>query len=40
MKAVLNQMNDEAKKGWRDRELLHEFIRLVESDKLDDRRDV
>jgi len=40
LKAVLNQMNDEAKKGWRDRELLHEFIRLAESDNLDDGRGV
>jgi hypothetical protein len=33
-------MNDEAKKGWRDRELLYEFIRLAESDKLDGGWDV
>ena len=40
LKAVLDHMNDEAKKGWRDRELLYEFIRLAESDELDDGWDV
>ena len=34
--AVLQQINEEAKNGWRDRELTHEFIRLVESQQLEE----
>jgi len=33
---VLEQLNEEAKKGWRDRELTYEFIRLVESQQLEE----
>jgi len=34
--AVLDQINEEARKGWRDRELTYEFIRLVESQQLEE----
>jgi len=34
--AVLGQINEEAKNGWRDRELTFEFIRLVESQQLEE----
>ena len=30
IQTVLDQMNEEAKNGWRDRELVYEFIRLIE----------
>lgn len=30
VKEVLDQMNEEAKRGWRDRELIFEFIRMIE----------
>ena len=35
MKKVLSQMNQEAKKGWRDRDLIYEFIRMVETQDLE-----
>ena len=35
IRRVLDQMNEEAKKGWRDRELVYEFIKLVEEHGLD-----
>lgn len=35
VRAVLDQLHDEARQGWRDLELTHEFIRLVESRELD-----
>jgi putative two-component system response regulator len=34
--AVLDQINEEARKGWRDRELTYEFIRLVESQQFEE----
>jgi putative two-component system response regulator len=37
IREVFEQMNDEAKRGWRDRELVYEFIRLVENNQLEDR---
>ena len=30
VKEVLDQMNEEARRGWRDRELIYEFIRMIE----------
>lgn len=33
---VLDQLHEEANQGWRDRELTHEFIQLVESQKLEE----
>jgi len=35
MDRVFDQMNDEAKKGWRDPTLVYEFIRLVEGKGLE-----
>ena len=34
--AVLAQLNEEARRGWRDRELTYEFIHLVESQQLEE----
>jgi putative two-component system response regulator len=37
VREVFKQMNNEAKLGWRDGELIYEFIRLVENNRLEDR---
>lgn len=37
IRVVLDQMNNEAKQGWRDRELVYEFIRMVENNQLDNQ---